>query len=320
MNPALFASVVICAYTQARWDDLVASVGSALDQPGTSEVIVVIDHEKDLLRRAQGEWQDSRVRVIANRFRQGLSGARNTGVAAATSEIVAFLDDDAAASPGWLDGLLGCFDAPEVVGAGGTAFPVWPAGEAPASLPPELLWVVGCSYRGLPVERSDVRNVIGCSMAFRRRALRDIGGFNPETGRIGRIPLGGEETEVCIRLRQADPRSRVVFEPASAVRHRVTPDRTTWGYLSRRSFYEGVSKSALSKSLGAQDALSTELLYTRQVLPAGVVRELSHLRPAGAFAIVLSVAAVGAGYLYGGLHRRQRNRAALVAPVESFIR
>ena len=311
-------SVIICAYTQRRWDDLSDAVASAIAQPETHEIIVVIDHERELLHRAQLEWDGGIIRVVPNRFRQGLSGARNTGLKAATGSIVAFLDDDAAAHPGWLARMLDCFDSEDVVGVGGRAVPVWPDSAAPACLPSELLWVVGCTYRGQPTTRTDVRNVMGCSMAFRRGALTAIGGFNPDTGRVGRVPRGGEETEACIRLRQADPSIRIVFEPLSVVSHRVTPDRTTWRYLRRRSFFEGVSKAALSKTLGTRDALSSERNYARTVLPTGFLRELTHLRLASAFAIVLCLAATAVGYLYGDLHRRSGHIRAL-EPVENRV-
>ncbi|WP_349899068.1 glycosyltransferase family 2 protein [Parafrigoribacterium soli] len=292
-------SVVICAYTLRRWDDLVAAVTSASAQAEATEVIVVIDHQPELLDRAREKWASSDVTVIQNGHQQGLSGGRNTGLEAASGELVAFLDDDAAAADDWLRLLVDCFESDNVVGAGGAAIPVWPAGKPSRTLPPELLWVVGCTYEGQPKHRTEVRNVIGCSMLFNRKLLLEIGGFNVNTGRIGQIPLGGEETEACIKLRQLDPRNTVIFEPRSIVHHRVTPDRTTWRYLRRRCFFEGVSKAALSRDLGRQDALSSERSYTVRVLPRAVVRELVHLRWASAFAIVLSLAAAACGYVYG---------------------
>lgn len=304
--------MVICAYTQRRWDDITAAVASALAQPDTLEVILVIDHEDDLLARARAAFPAAV--VLANDHRRGLSGARNTGLARAAGEFVAFLDDDAAADDRWLRLLLTGFEDDHVVAVGGSAHPLWPSGVSPALLPPELLWVVGCTYRGQPTRRADVRNVIGCSMAFRRRPLEDIGGFNPDTGRVGQIPLGAEETEVCIRLRHADARARIVFEPLSRVSHRVTPDRTTWRYLRRRCFFEGVSKAALSRSLGSGDALSSERSYTARVLPLGLLREMRHGRPAGALAIVLSVAAAATGFAYGSLMQARVAPAPVPVP------
>ncbi|GAA4674976.1 glycosyltransferase family 2 protein [Frondihabitans cladoniiphilus] len=293
-------SVIICAYTQRRWQDLQDSVESARAQPATTEVIVVIDHEPELFRMAQDRWPT--LLVIENAEAQGLSGARNTGVLEASSEVVAFLDDDATADPDWLTWMLDAFEDVHVAGVGGHAEPVWPDGKGPALYADELLWIVGCSYRGLPTETSDVRNVIGCSMAFRRATILAAGGFSSTVGRVGNIPLGGEETELCIRIGQADPAARIVYEPMSLVNHRVSADRGTWKYLARRSFYEGVSKAVLSRHLGRGDSLSSESSYLTRVLPGAVIRELGQLRHGGgkrAAAIVLTVLATVAGYALG---------------------
>jgi cellulose synthase/poly-beta-1,6-N-acetylglucosamine synthase-like glycosyltransferase len=307
-------SVVICAYTLQRWDDMIASIASAVRQPEATEVIVVIDHEPELLERTQRAWTG--LTVVPNAHRQGLSGARNTGLALATGEIIAFLDDDAAAADDWLRTLLRGFESPDVVAVGGKALPAWPGAVAPRTLPSELWWIVGCSYRGLPEKRAAVRNVMGCTMALRRAALNAVGGFNPDTGRIGRHPLGDEETEVCIRLRAVDLTRRILYEPTSVVHHRVTPDRTTLRYVRRRSFFEGVSKAALSKSVGSEHALSSERSYTVKVLPRAVVRELVSRNFAGAFAIVLSLGSAGLGYVYGSVHRYKAPAALRAVPTE----
>jgi len=300
-------SVVICAYTQRRWEDLTRAVESARAQPETGEVILVIDHEPELLRRARAAWPQ--ITVVANASRQGLSGARNTGVLASGHDIVAFLDDDAWAAGDWLSWLAEPFTDPRVAAVGGRADPIWPAaGPGRMLLSPELLWIVGCSYRGLPTERGEVRNVMGCSMAFRRAVILDLGGFNVDTGRVGRLPLGCEETELCIRVSQADATARILYEPRARVHHRVGAERTGWSYLLSRSYFEGVSKAALSRTLGRGAALAAESSYVRSVLPRAVARELRGLGSGGgarAAAIVFSLAAAGAGYLRGSATRVQ---------------
>jgi GT2 family glycosyltransferase len=121
---------------------------------------------------------------------------------------------------------------------------------------------------------------------------------------VGRVPLGCEETELCIRIGQADPAARIRLEPRAVVNHRVTPDRVTWSYLRRRSYYEGVSKAALSRELGRTDALSTESDYLAHVIPRAILRELRAARSCGvprAAGIVLSVASTVTGYAVGTL-------------------
>nr|BFF13601.1 hypothetical protein GCM10025699_49040 [Microbacterium flavescens] len=126
-------TVVVCAYTEDRWDDLVASVESVRGLPEAPEALLVIDHNDALLARSRDRWSD--VIVVPNEFRQGLSGARNTGVKLASGDVVAFLDDDATAEPDWLTHLLAPFADPAVAGVGGHATPVWPEGATPSTPP-----------------------------------------------------------------------------------------------------------------------------------------------------------------------------------------
>ena len=236
--------------------------------------------------------------MLPNAHRQGLSGARNTAVAAASGDVVVFLDDDAAARPGWLGALLAPYADPDVVAVGGVAHPVFPearpgllpTGGTAADATGELDWVVGCTYTGQPTTQAEVRNLMGCNMSVRREVFARVGGFAEDLGRIGRNPLGCEETEFCIRVRQIYRRmgrgARIVFEPAAQVDHRVSDDRVRWAYLRRRSWSEGLSKAAVSQLVGSDDALSTERTYVATVLPGAVVRELRAGRPASALAIV----------------------------------
>lgn len=306
------ASVVICAYSMARWTDLHAAVASAMAQPEHPEVILVIDHEDRLLARARARWPE--LRVVANSHARGLSGARNTGIEWSTGEVIAYLDDDAVAAPTWLSTMLLHFDDPTVVAVGGAAVPAWAGGRPARTLPSELLWVVGCSYRGQPTVAAEVRNVLGCSMVFRRDALISTGGFDTAAGRLGSIPLGCEETDLCIRLRQRDPQSRVMYEPRSVVSHRVSRDRMTWRYLMRRSYFEGISKSRLGRRVGRQHALATERWYVRRILVGGVARQLRQGHGRAAAAMILSLAVAGLGFARGSfqqpLGERSANRAA----------
>src|SRR5438105_3338774 len=90
---ALSISVVICAYTEDRWDDVLAAVSSVRGQRvEPHEIIVVVDHNPALYARLKLALPE--VIVVPNQQAQGLSGGKNTGVAAARGDIVAFLDDD----------------------------------------------------------------------------------------------------------------------------------------------------------------------------------------------------------------------------------
>lgn len=306
MNPT--TSVVVCAYTERRWDDLCAAVASVTAQLlPDDECVVVIDHHDGLLDRARRELTAPQVRVLANTAGRGLSGARNTGVAGSRGELVCFLDDDATAAPGWLAGIRAAFDDPDVAGAGSAIRPHWPTGARPAWFPPEFDWVVGCTYLGLPTESADVRNVIGAGMAFRREVFDLAGGFSAMVGRVGAAPTGCEETELCIRIRQAKPSLRIRYLPQYEVLHRVSPDRLTAGYFLRRCLGEGQSKARVARLVGQDAGLSSERSYVSRVLPRAVLRDLGRgLRGEaagwrGAALIMAGLAMAGFGYLGGRL-------------------
>src|SRR5438067_9370590 len=114
-NPAI--SVVICAYSADRWPDLLAAVASVQRQTvPPHEIIVVVDHNPELLTLARARLAG--VAVLENREQPGLSGSRNSGVAAAQGAIIAFLDDDAVAAPEWLARLTAAYNTPHVIGVG----------------------------------------------------------------------------------------------------------------------------------------------------------------------------------------------------------
>lgn len=303
-------SVVICAYTTRRWADLCRSVDSVLEQVGRdTEVIVVIDHCDELQTLVSDRYRgEDRVKVIPNTEQQGLSGARNTGVGAAHGDVVAFLDDDAEADAGWAQRLIAHYQDPAVAGVGGYAEAVWPD-VRPAWMPREFDWVVGCSYIGQPTSVAPVRNPIGCNMSLRRSAVESAGGFKSEVGRVGSVPVGGEETELCIRVRAGHHSAQILFDPDMRVHHHVSSDRTTIRYFVRRCYHEGLSKAVVMDLVEGADQLSSERAYVTQVLPRAVLREVGSTSREGlarAAMICVGLGVTAAGYGRATVSRRLR--------------
>ena len=303
-GPAM-VSVIICAYTEQRWDELDKAVQQVGEQsPAPDEIILVIDHNPELLERAAQAFQG--VQVIPNLETRGLSGARNSGVKAARGDILVFMDEDAWPEPGWLERLLDSYQDPQVLGAGGAIVPDWEGGR-PAWFPEEFDWVVGCTYQGMPTHTRPVRNLIGANMSFRRAVFQETGGFKSGIGRVGRFPAGGEETEFSIRVRQQVPNGVFLYIPAARVRHRVPLSRSNRSYFISRCYAEGLSKALVTKMVGTRDGLGTERTYTLRTLPLGVLRglwqamrgDLSGLQRS--LAIVSGLLLTMAGYLMGKL-------------------
>ena len=309
--PPALISVVICAHTQKRFHETCAAVESVRVQSFASkEIIVVVDHNPALYASLAAALPG--VTVVENREGRGLSGGKNTGVAVAQGDVVAFLDDDAVADPDWLKFLADSYTDPAVTGVGGLTLPTWKV-PRPSWFPREFDWVVGCTYRGMPESRAPVRNLLGGNASFRRGAFTIAGGFQNGIGRAaGKRPLGCEETEFCIRLQQASPQSVFLFDNRAMIWHLVPAERSRFSYFRARCYAEGLSKALVTASVGVGHGLSSERRYTTRTLPSGVARgmadavrgDLAGLGRAGA--IVAGLTATVAGYSAATVSRRAR--------------
>ncbi|MFN8528580.1 MAG: glycosyltransferase family 2 protein [Anaerolineae bacterium] len=161
-------AVILCAYTEERWADLMAAIESLRAQTRLpDEIVLVIDHNAALLEKARAlgsmNGGQSPLTVIENHEAKGLSGARNSGIAATQADLIGFLDDDAAAAPDWLERMLHALDAhPRALGVSGWVVPQW-AGRAPRWLPEEFLlggrvytsWAADNDCRGAQFDRGE---------------------------------------------------------------------------------------------------------------------------------------------------------------------
>ena len=300
---ALTMSVVICAYTLDRWDDVLAAVRSVVNQTTPpEETVVVVDHNPELYERLHAALPA--VTVVENRHAKGLSGGKNTGVEMTTADVVVFLDDDAVAHPDWLLHLRDAYTDDSIAGVGGTTLPLWDSAR-PRWFPEEFDWVLGCTFTGR--DPGPVRNLLGGNASFRREVFSVAGGFPTDIGRTSEQsrPLGCEETEFCIRVNQHRPDWRFVFEPSAVIWHRVPEVRARFSYFRSRCFAEGLSKAAVTRSVGVSDGLSVERSYTARILTRGVAKGLGEALqgdPAGierSYAISVGLLTTAAGYARG---------------------
>lgn len=313
MTPSV--SIVICTASADRWPwlcECIASLRRQTTKP--DEIIIVVDHDPALLALVTREVPEAR--GVPNWEAPGPAGSRNSGTAVCHGEVVAFLDDDAAAAPDWLERLLEPYATGHVVGVGGRIDPVWPDRQ-PRWFPPEFAWVVGCSYVGLPSAAAPVRNLIACNMSVRRSVLIDAGMFRTSFGQAKGGPLRRcEETELCIRIRQRSPESTILYEPRAKVTHRVSIQRARFVYFAHRCYSEGRSKAQVTHALGCRDGLAAERRYMLSTLPRGILRELINghqgekldgLRRGGAMAsgLFLTAAAYGLGVVLEAASRTQ---------------
>jgi glycosyltransferase involved in cell wall biosynthesis len=235
-------TVVVCTYN--RYDvlgDAIVSLESQSAPAGQIEILIV-DNSSD--HAAQEEYWASHAvpansRLLFDRV-PGLSRARNTGLREAKGRIIAYIDDDAVATPRWCASLIEAFDElPDAGTIGGPVEPIW-AGDAPAWLHKwqrGFLTIVDLGDHRRALQENEW--LAGTNVAFRTAALAETGGFNEALGRIGLSLLSNEELAVANALKQRGYAS--YYEPGARVLHRVHGDRATQQWLRRRIAWQVIS-------------------------------------------------------------------------------
>jgi len=303
-------SVIICTYTADRLKDLHEAVQSVMNQTyKPDEIIIAVDHNPELFKKLKSELPPS-IKVVLNTNTLGLSETRNVGIRASQGDIIAFIDDDAVAQKDWLENLLKHYSNPSVVAVGGRSIPVWNNGRRPDWFPEELYWIIGCTYKGLPLlNKNEIRNVPGCNMAFRKEIFKEVGFFKSEMGGIKETPRGGEEADLCLRIRCKLPDALILYESNAVIYHRGPSWRLNLKYIVRRSFNEGFYKAKVQKIHGrnSRGALSTESTYLRYLLFKSVPQRVRHFYKVSYLfqtgAIMVSILATGLGYLTGKIEK-----------------
>ncbi len=204
-------SVVLCTYNGARTIRDCLDGLECLEYPDY-EVIVVDDGSTDATAAIAREY-DCRLIQTENR---GLGSARNTGLHAATGQIVAYIDDDAYPDRHWLTYLASTFLNTPHAAVGGPNLPPSEDGsiaECVANAPGGPVHVM--------LTDSEAEHIPGCNMAFRKRCLDEIGGFDPQ------FRAAGDDVDVCWRLQERG--CTLGFSPAAMVwHHRRNSVLTYW--------------------------------------------------------------------------------------------
>jgi mycofactocin glycosyltransferase len=191
-------------------------------------VIVVDDGSSRPVERDDFAGVNCDIEVLRHARGKGPAAARNTGLAACTTDFVAFLDSDVVPRRGWLEALLGHFCdptvalvAPRIVGL--------TQGDDLVARYEAVRSSLDLGQREAPImPYSTVSYVPSAAIICRRLALRDVGGFD-ET-----LP-SGEDVDLCWRLIEAGARLR--YEPIALVAHDHRTELRDW--IARKAFYGG---------------------------------------------------------------------------------
>jgi glycosyltransferase involved in cell wall biosynthesis len=321
-RPANLVSVIVTSHTRQRLGDVFELLRSLKFQTYPNvEVIFVGEKDPLICEEVAAHARDRgmpNVRVLFNDGEPGLSAARNVGIREARGEDLAFLDDDAVASPDWAEEVLKTFASDDsVIGVTGPVDPLWDD-ESMVWLPREFYWLVSCTGHRDWNEVREVRNVWGVNMAFAKEAFERCGLFRNECGyHKGPFP---EDNEFSLRVRTSTGK-RIVYNPMVRTQHRVHGYRLGWRFIAARSFWIGLSRMMLKKAYGRAESglLQEEETLRRRILtrllPSTVLSLTRHplLAARRLWLILLSLSFMALGYGSGLFRRYETSTGAQMA-------
>lgn len=179
----------------------------------------------------------------------GLSVARNAAAEWATSDWIAYLDDDALPCDDWAKSLTAALtDLPRDIGMlGGMVVPKWPNGADCNGVSDRWRLLLSCVERQGRGSVSDGFDVCGANLAVRKSALVAAGGFPVGLGRVGSNLLSGEEAYLIELFRKIGIRS--FYDSSFRVSHTIHETRLNRSWAKERSYWEGYSRVKLYQLL-----------------------------------------------------------------------
>ena len=244
--------VVVPTYNRSRL--LTATLKSFFDASipdGLNVTLIVIDNNSSddtaaVVRGIQAEATLPLVYVLETK--QGLSHARNAGIARADGDLIGFIDDDEEIEPNWFEVVAREFADPTTEFIGGPYLPNW-AAPAPDWLPPGYHAAIGA----VPPKPRSVfskefgANLMGGNAVIRRSVFDKVGVYSTRLGRSGKGLLSEEDAEFYRRLEAAGVCG--IYVPDLAIRHYIAPERLTRSYHRRWAYWRAVSQGILDREL-----------------------------------------------------------------------
>ncbi|MCA1995120.1 MAG: glycosyltransferase [Coleofasciculus sp. S288] len=270
-------SAIICTHNREQY--LGAAIDSLLQQEFSSyEVIVVDNASSDRTREIVADrLSNPRICYVYEPV-TGLSVARNTGAKEARSPILAYLDDDAVASPGWLKAIYDAYESNEKLAiAGGKVTLLWPQGvTSPKWLSPGLAGNLGAYDLGDEIVyiKNPGLTPRGLNYSIRRTFLEQVGGFDVNLGRVGKNLLSNEElhmTELALQRGW-----QVAYLPNALVAHNVAPERIDRSWFLNRGWWQGISECYREQLAGR--AGMRQLSRGGERVVRGLYKSVKHFR------------------------------------------
>lgn len=182
---------------------------------------------------------------------QGLSHARNRGIAESAGELIVIMDDDEEADKDFLSSYYDFFTRHAgASAAGGVMRPVYEKGR------PRWMSFITEGFISSAIDLGGKERLfpagkypIGGNFAFRREAVDRVGTFDPQLGRKGEMLMAGEEKDFIDRLRRAG--GEVWWLPSAVILHHIPASRLTREYFDKVTLMIGRSERVRTRNISA---------------------------------------------------------------------
>jgi glycosyltransferase involved in cell wall biosynthesis len=251
-------SAAICTYN--RYDLLPQAIESLKKQslPRDLYKILIIDNSPDFdyARQIKQQYEEPPFIEYLIEKIPGLSNARNVAAKTCNTEFIAYMDDDAIASPDWLKNILAAFElfGENAAIVGGRVDPLWEI-PRPSWLDDSFLgYVSAIDWGGKTRIAKKHEWFAGTNIAFRTQEILDNGGFDVALGRngSGSVLLGNEEISLFAQIKQKG--KLAIYEPEAAVSHLVEKKRLTASWFRQRIAWQAVSDYIMTPEITLADA------------------------------------------------------------------
>ena len=249
-------SIIICSYNRASYiSDALTSLYNQSSELDNFEVIIVDNNSTDNTKEVYAIWRQTNTNgqfTFISETQQGASFARNTGAAIAKGEWVCFMDDDAVATPNYVENILKHIqNKPDAVGFGGRIIPKY--------IPSEPKWmsyyvsslVGNFDYAPIACAFENGKYPLESNMIVKKSVYDKIGGFNVNLpGVVGTLRIGGEGKELFYKILALG--HIIYYDPAICVHHVVEVKKLTSEYMYRVA--SGIGRGEKTRTLAISKA------------------------------------------------------------------
>ncbi|MDF1672087.1 MAG: glycosyltransferase [Vicingaceae bacterium] len=258
-------SIIVCTYNRDKYlPKMLESAAKQKSAKEAFELILVNNKSTDSTEKICSEFGENNNHINYRYFletQQGLSFARNRGVAEAKGKYIVFIDDDAFLDENYVKELTQYLSSTteQYIGFGGKILPFLEC-ELPKWMSKFLASLMSIIDMGTEITKfQGTKYPIGANMGFSKAVFDEIGGFNTELGRIGKSMLGGEEKDFFFRVKNLN--APIYYFPKMLVHHVIPKERLTEEFVKKAANGIGVSEKLRTKKTGEYFKRSLAEIY-----------------------------------------------------------